>query len=180
MYCIWTKGREVKSILGSSSSPGSAGYNHYIRLFMLSGIDILITIPFNIWYLTTYFHAPFLPWPGWTAIHTNWSHPLLFPLAKLGSQNLYQVEAARWVCVVYGLVFFGLFGVATEAKKHYASAWQHVSNIFCCKTELESSRYVLEFILFLRSNWLTTQQIFASPSRTRKLRKGQSSCFRYI
>jgi hypothetical protein len=101
---------------------------------MLSGIDILvnilITIPFNIWYSTAWF--PTYPWPGWNAIHRNWSY------------------TTRWMYVVYGFVFFGLFGVAAGARKHYASAWQYVSKIFCWQTKLsrEPSKYVFGFVLF--------------------------------
>jgi Pheromone A receptor len=145
MYRIWTRGREVKSILASST--GSFDYNHYIRLFMLSGIDILITIPYNIWYLMTLATANILPWPGWNAIHnSNWSQILLVTLAVLRNfpQSLYRVQVPRWMYVVYGFIFFALFGISDEAMKRYWSAWQYVSKIFCWKT----SWYVFGFVLF--------------------------------
>jgi Pheromone A receptor len=147
MYHIWTGGREVKSILGCST--GSPSYNHYTRLLMLSGIDILVTIPFNIWYFTTWF--PIYPWPGWNAIHSSWSYMTLTTaeLTKIPSM-FYEHEITRWMYVVYGFIFFGLFGVVAEVWTYYASAWQYVSKIFCWQTghPRESSRYVLGFVLF--------------------------------
>jgi Pheromone A receptor len=150
MYHIWTRGREVKSILASSI--GSPGYDHYIRLFMLSGIDMAITIPFNIWYFTTYFRFHLLPWLGWKVVHSDWSQILGFTTAKLRTapRSFYQLEITRWICVIYGFVFFGLFCATAEAKKRYASAWQYVSKIFCWKIGFsqESPRYMLGFVLF--------------------------------
>jgi pheromone a factor receptor len=145
MYRIWTRGREVKSILASST--GGPAYNHYIRLFMLSGIDILITIPLNIWYFTTFFQIPVSPWPGWKFVHSNWSQIEQYTTADVKSSPpmFYQFEVTRWMCVVYGFVFFGLLGVTAEARKHYWSAWKSVSKLLCLQTGLlrESSGYVL-------------------------------------
>jgi pheromone a factor receptor len=131
MYHIWTKGRELKSII--SSSTGGPNYNHYIRLFMLSGIDIVITIPFNIWYFTTYFQSPLLPWPGWKSVHSDWSQINAITTAELrrSPRLFYQFEVTRWMCIVYGFVFFVFFGVASEGRKHYMFAWQSILKIFC-------------------------------------------------
>jgi pheromone a factor receptor len=130
MYHIWTKGREVKSSL--SSSTDGLGYYHYTRVFMLSGIDILITIPFNIWFFTTWFDGGLFPWPGWDGIHSNWSQLPEVPTAVLKAipQLLYEGEISRWINVAYGLVFFGFFGVATEARVQYVGAWRYVSRMF--------------------------------------------------
>jgi Pheromone A receptor len=151
MYHIWTRGREVKSILASSI--GSPGYNHYIRLFILSGIDMAITIPFNIWHFTTFSKLSPSSWPGWKPLHSKWSLIPVFTAAELrtiSAHPFYELEIARWICVVYGFVFFGLFCATAEVKKCYASAWQHVSKIFCWKTGFsqESPRYMLGFVLF--------------------------------
>jgi pheromone a factor receptor len=149
MYRIWTRGRQVKSII--SSSTGSPSYNHYIRLFMLSSIDMLFTIPFNIWWFTTYFQVPILPWPGWKYIHSDWSNILRLTTAELRANPhlLYQVEISRWICVFYGFIFFVFFGVTAEARKHYASPWQTVSKTFYRQKGFprESSEYVLGFVL---------------------------------
>jgi pheromone a factor receptor len=114
---------------------------------MLSGIDILVTIPFNIWYFTTFFQTPLAPWLGWDAVHGDFSRILTTTNAELRSvpRNLYQVEITRWMCVAYGFVFFGLFGVTLEARNYYASVWQNVSKIFYWKTRFSrgSSGYVL-------------------------------------
>jgi Pheromone A receptor len=156
MYRTWTRGREVKSILGTSTGSPDYNYNHYIRLFILSGIDmaIIAAIPFNIWHFTTYFQVPILPWPGWKAIHSNWSQIPTLTTAYLRSTHgigmFYQFEINRWMSVVYGYLFFLFFGVTAEARKRYASAWQYASKIFCWRIGLsrERSRYVLGLVLF--------------------------------
>jgi pheromone a factor receptor len=143
MYHIWTKRREIKSIL--ASSVGSPGYNHYNRLFMLSGIDIAITIPFNIWYFTTVFQAALPSWPGWKSVHGHFSQIEIFTTAVLNShlQVLCEMELTRWTSVLYGFLFFLFFGVGAEARKHYLHAWYYISKIFCLQMESfrGSSRY---------------------------------------
>jgi pheromone a factor receptor len=105
---------------------------------MLSAIDIIITIPFNIWYAMMYLKISLLPWPGWKFIHNDWSQIKVITAAELKRHPrlFYQFEVTRWMCVVYGLVFFIFFGVAAEARKHYTSAWQYVLKIFFWQTGL--------------------------------------------
>jgi Pheromone A receptor len=148
MYHIWTRGQEIKSIL--SSSIGGLRYDHYLRLFMLCGIDLFVTISLNLWYFRTWF--PILPWQGWMAIHSAWSQIRIVTTAELEAtpSAFYQLEIMRWVCVVYGFLFFCFFGITAEARKRYTSAWTCISKICCWRTELsgESFRYVLGFVLF--------------------------------
>jgi Pheromone A receptor len=117
---------------------------------MLSGIDMAITIPFNIWYCTTWAKVPLAPWPGWKFIHSNWSQVQLLTTVEWRSSPplSYQVEITRWMNVVYGLIFFGLLGVTAEARKYYAFAWQRVSKTFRGQTQFSRklSRYVLRFV----------------------------------
>jgi Pheromone A receptor len=144
MYSIWTKGREIKSNLGSSRT-GGPGYNHYVRLFILSGIDIVISMPFNIWYFTSYL-SHLSSWPGWKFVHSFGSQVAVSTTAEVRNSPklLYQFEISRWSCVAYGFVFFALLGVTMEAREHYSSAWRYVSKIFCWKTGSlrESSRCI--------------------------------------
>jgi Pheromone A receptor len=142
MYRIWTKGREVQSTLGSSGA-GSPSYSHYFRLFILGGIDLVITVPFNAWYFTTLLYN-ISPWPGWDSLHNTFSKVAQISVADINDDPkiTYQLEITRWIFVVYAFAFFGLFGLSSEAKRHYASSWQYVSRIVCRQTR-ESSEYVL-------------------------------------
>jgi Pheromone A receptor len=166
MYHIWTKGQEIRSIMGSSTD--SPDYNQYIRLFMLCGIDSLITISLNIWYFRTWF--PTYPWPGWKLIHSNWSQISFATAAELAGapQALYQLEIARWVCVGYGFIFFGFFGIAAEARTNYASACRCVSKVFWWKTGFpgESFKYVLGFVLF---QYISCDSIDSQPPGHRRV-----------
>jgi Pheromone A receptor len=168
MYRIWTKGREIKTILGSSRT-GSPDYHHYIRLFILSGVDMVVTIPFNLWYTKTYVDYIF-PWPGLGYIRSLRSQITVILRANIQTtpRFLYQLELARWNAVLYGLIFFGFFGLSAEARKRYASVWLHVSKIFCWKTRFlrESSGYALftlSYSSFSRTNLLTTRKIVTLP-----------------
>jgi Pheromone A receptor len=145
MYRIWTTGREIKSILGSSRT-GGPDYYHYIRLFILSGVDMVVTIPFILWYTKTYLDY-ILPWPGLGYLRSLRSQVVVSASADIQSSPrlVYQLELARWNAVLYGLIFFGFFGVSAEAREHYASVWLYVSKTFYWKTRFlrGSSGYVL-------------------------------------
>jgi pheromone a factor receptor len=114
---------------------------------MLSAIDIIVTIPFNIWFFTTWSQSPLAPWPGWAIVHSDWSQISFFTNAELrGAPKLfYQVEITRWMSVIYGFVFFVFFGVAAEANR---PLWQYISKIFHWRKGFpaESSRCVLGFV----------------------------------
>jgi pheromone a factor receptor len=124
--------REMKSILGSWT--GGLDYKTYTRLFILSSFDIIIIIPFNVWYFTTWF--PIVPWPGWKVIHSDWHRIRQITAAdlKINPQIFYKYEIPRWMGVVYGFVFFLFFGVGAEARKHYVSSWKYVSKTVSWQT----------------------------------------------
>jgi Pheromone A receptor len=127
VYHILTKRRVIKSILSNSTGHGTQGYDHYIRLFLFSGLDILITLPFNIWYFVTWFSI--IPTPGLKVNPHDWSHIPTVTRAQWGSSTLLTMflELPRWIEVVYGFIFFIFFGVGAQAKRDYASAWKYMT-----------------------------------------------------
>jgi len=128
IYHIWTKQRKIKSILNSSA--GGIGYNIYIRLFILSGIDLFLALPFNLWYLSTWF--PLLPWPGWSFVHADWSYILRIPTSQ--SSLILKYNFMRWINVAYGIAFLMVFAGGAEARERYGSAWKRISKIFSCES----------------------------------------------
>ena len=123
-YNIWIRRQTIKSTIGCA---GNLKFSRYIRLFVLSGIDILITIPVNIWAFTTWF--PVHPWLSWTAIHANFSRVDTYPAAQWRGDRSTRMslEGGRWISVVYALIFFILFGFADEARKHYRFVLQSIA-----------------------------------------------------
>jgi Pheromone A receptor len=119
MYHIWTKRRIVKSMLGSSSG-GRLEYDTCIKLFIISGIDILAGIPLNIYAFTTWF--PVKAWPGWKAVHSTWSRIIVLTTAEWKSDPIGRstVEGIRLTSVGYGFVFF-FFGLSYDAWETYTS-----------------------------------------------------------
>jgi Pheromone A receptor len=142
MYHIRARRREANSIIRCSGPDD----DHYVRLFMLSGIDLLITIPFNTWYFVTWF--PVMPWPGWKASHSDWAEIPIITAAQWGrtTSGMVYYEITRWIVVVYGVVFFVFFGLNVGARRNYASTWQHVSKMLYLRMGFppELSRYVLD------------------------------------
>ena len=142
MYHIWIRRQAAKPVLGYSR--GLFNSSLHLRLFMLSGVDLLITIPFNTWVFTTWF--PVHPWMGWTAVHSEISHVFTLSITFWwGRPELrHVVEGVRWISVVYGLVFFLLFGFTDEAMGCYTSILQYIAKKIGYQTKFSgSSEYVI-------------------------------------
>jgi len=128
IYHFWIKRRTVRSLLASTS--GSLNFSRYIRLMVLSGIDLLCTLPLAVWGLYSQATlAPVLPWPGWDAVHANFSHVDQIPaiLWRSDHNSLVAMELTRWSSVMCAIIFFIFFGFADEARKHYTQALQSVA-----------------------------------------------------
>ena len=169
VYYVWIKRKTITSVLGSSAQGLNA--NLYFRLLMLSGIDLLITIPFNIWCLTTWF--PIYPWIGWTVLHYDFSRIDKYP-ATLWQGDLkirLMIEGDRWISVVYALIFFSFFGFTVEAKSHYTSALQFFAKKVGYKIGSSSySGYVIALTLLLvgpKDIWNWCSSLFIQTSSLR-------------
>jgi len=144
IYHIWIKRRTIRALL--SSTGGFINFSRYIRLSILSGIDILCTLPLAVWLL--YSDATLgviIRWPGWDAVHANFSQVGQVPAVIWRSDNILhvEVELTRWSNVVCAIIFFIFFGFAEEARRHYALAFWYVAKKIGYKpstTELEGSQ----------------------------------------
>jgi pheromone a factor receptor len=123
---------------------------------MLSGIDLLITIPFNIWVFTAWF--PVFPWQSWASLHADFSRVDTYP-AAIWQRNPGigpSLEVTRWIGVAYAFIFFILFGFTDEARERYAFALQFVAKKIGYQTKSSvSSECVISFHLFQRYPTLT-------------------------
>jgi len=125
LYHVWIKRRTVKSILDCSMR--DQDYSRYFRLFMLGGVDVLITIPLNIWCFTTWF--PVDSWQSWATIHAKVSHIEVYRDASWRENHTLRLtlDGTRWISVVYAYIFFLFFGFTDEARGHYAFVLKYIA-----------------------------------------------------
>lgn len=115
---------QFKEVLTANSNLSTS---RYFRLMLLSGIEVICTVPLGIYALCL--NASHLkPWLGWEDTHLEFSKVLQYPGAiwRGISPVDSSLELTRWFPVVCAIVFFALFGFAEEARKNYRSAAQSV------------------------------------------------------
>jgi pheromone a factor receptor len=107
-------------------------YSRYFRLMLLAGIDLCCTVPLSIYsiYLNTVADPnPVSPWISWEETHYDYSRVIQYPrvIYSLDQNNVVSLEITRWMMVICAIMFFGFFGFADEAKKHYRIAFTSVA-----------------------------------------------------
>ncbi|KAE9383748.1 pheromone receptor [Gymnopus androsaceus JB14] len=110
---------QFKEILFTNSKLNS---NLYIRLMCLAGTEIVFTVPLSCWSIYLNITSqPIEPWNGWADVHSDFSRVDQFPsvIRHLNEGTAISLETTRWFVVVCAIVFFGFFGFADEARKHY-------------------------------------------------------------
>ncbi|KAJ7642964.1 fungal pheromone STE3G-protein-coupled receptor, partial [Mycena polygramma] len=108
----------------ASALPGLTA-SRYLRLMALSFTAILLTTPlgiFAIWLNLT--ATPVGPWRSLSDTHFMFSRVEEVPAFFWRGVRLVEVgiEFTRWTAPLTALVFFGFFGFAIEARKHYSIA----------------------------------------------------------
>ncbi|KAG1750492.1 GPCR fungal pheromone mating factor, partial [Suillus paluster] len=104
------------------SSNNSLNVNRYVRLMMLSVIEMVYTVPVSIYSVfISGSSLPIEPWISWSDTHYNFSYVGLIPAAEWTSNSTYKqsIDMTQWLFPVCALMFFALFGFANEARKHY-------------------------------------------------------------
>jgi len=96
--------------------------SRYIRLALLAIIDMMCTLPISIYsiYLGNK-GVGLAPWISWDDTHFNFSRvdPVASLIWRSDPSFRASVELTRWLPVVCAILFFGLFGFASEAQRHY-------------------------------------------------------------
>lgn len=111
------------------SSYSNLTSSRYVRLMCLSGIELMLTVPLAIMAIALDTKAGVVPWINWENVHFDFSRVDLYPAIIWRQPGLLQtsLELSRWFIVMCAFIFFGFFGFADEAKKHYRSAFQTVA-----------------------------------------------------
>jgi len=115
------------------SSNTSLTVNRYFRLMCLATAELIFSLPVTTYGLylniTT---RPIYPWKSWSDIHFDWYTIDTFPavLWRASHITIVNLELSRWSLVLCAFVFFGFFGFADEARRHYRVAFWAVAKRF--------------------------------------------------
>ncbi|TFK50584.1 STE3-domain-containing protein [Heliocybe sulcata] len=132
VYCILTimafakRGREFSELLASNRN---LTFSRYFRLMALAGIELLCGIPLTSFSLYLNASSDISPWKSWADTHSGFSRVDQIPaiIWKSNSSLTSSLELSRWLVVLCAFIFFGFFGFADEARKHYRAAFYAVA-----------------------------------------------------
>ncbi|KAL4070136.1 pheromone A receptor-domain-containing protein [Scleroderma yunnanense] len=115
------------------ASNNSMNASCYVRLMLLACIEMASTIPISI--VSLYISnkgVPLQPWISWADTHYNFSFVGLVPAVTWMSDPNYKasIEMTRWLFPACALLFFSLFGFASESRKHYCAGILFVAAFF--------------------------------------------------
>nr|QQL12040.1 mating-type protein STE3.1 [Hypsizygus marmoreus] len=137
IYCIMTlrafmkRRAQFSQFLSSANS--TLTVNRYFRLMSLATVELLFNTPISTYGLylniTT---SPIYPWKSWSDIHFDYFTIDTFPgvLWRNSPIQVVTLELSRWSLVFCAFLFFGFFGFADEARKHYRQAYWAVAKRF--------------------------------------------------
>ncbi|KAK7030188.1 STE3-like pheromone receptor [Favolaschia claudopus] len=102
----------------------------YFRLMALASLELLLNMPIATYglYLTAS-RSPVERWVSWADTHADFYYIGQVPAIIWRSDRHAEVtvELSRWSSVICAFVFFGFFGFAAEARKHYKLAFWAVA-----------------------------------------------------
>ncbi|KAG6815414.1 hypothetical protein H0H87_002092 [Tephrocybe sp. NHM501043] len=119
--------RQFKELLSGSNNLNS---NRYLRLMLLAGIETCLTVPLGLFAIyESCVLGEVYPWKGWADTHSHFSRVIQVPaiLWRSDAGAVRDLELNRFTVVLCAFLFFGFFGFAEEARKHYRSGVQSVA-----------------------------------------------------
>lgn len=146
--------RDLKELLSSTNTGISA--DRYIRLMVLSCIDITFGLPMGFYNLVEPLKN-IRPWISWDDVHSNWSRIGFVRefLLDQDPRSKLNLNLSIAVYVVYGFIFFGLFAFGNEARSSYKDMYYAVLKPFGVKRPVQAhsigqkaKRTLLDRILF--------------------------------
>ncbi|KAI0078437.1 STE3-domain-containing protein [Panus rudis PR-1116 ss-1] len=133
-YCVMTlrafirRRKQFSELIASNSN---LTFNRYFRLMAMAVIEMLSTVPLGIYTIVGNVQIGIYQWKGFADLHSGFDRVRQFPLAfwqeTWDDASKRSLEFNQWAFVVCALVFFLIFGMAEEAKKHYRAAYTSVA-----------------------------------------------------
>jgi pheromone a factor receptor len=113
-------------------NPGLS-HGRYLRLMILSSMDLLGTIPLSTFYIVMQANSGVVPWKSWDDTHRNYSRILQIPgfIWKNDRTVAQGLEMYRWSLVLCAFLFFAFFGFAEEARENYRRAFTSFASSSC-------------------------------------------------
>ncbi|TFY73519.1 hypothetical protein EWM64_g10493, partial [Hericium alpestre] len=116
---FWKRRRQFNEVLAGNRN---LSFSRYFRLMALAGIELCCTIPlgsYSIYLNVT--GGVISKWVSWDDTHFDFSRVGQFPNVLWRTDHVEEVsiELSRWLVVLCAFIFFGFFGFADEARKHY-------------------------------------------------------------
>ena len=124
------KRRKSFEMLLSSNSTGMQK-NRYIRLMWLCCIDLVLSVPFQIYNLVNNLvNVPLFPWVSWADTQFDWYRVDFFRRRIIDLQPFARFNLIGYLVIqpLLSIVFFMLFGFTRETMKGYKNAFY-----FCMK-----------------------------------------------
>jgi pheromone a factor receptor len=126
IYHLYRIKRQFKDMPVISSGSG-INRSLYIRLMLLSSVEILGTIPLGSFWIYSAIKTGLTKWGSWTDIHSDYSKIPQIPSIVWKHSSL-TAELPRWTLVLCAFLFFAFFGLAEEARKHYRLVYTSLAN----------------------------------------------------
>jgi pheromone a factor receptor len=122
------------------SSYSNLTSSRYVRLMCLAGTEVLLTVPLGSYSIYLNVKTGIWKWESWADTHSGFSRvdQILAFQWRADPINEVSIELTRWLCVLCAFIFFGYFGFADEARKHYRSTFQSVAKRTGVNTLLRS------------------------------------------
>nr|WJN24961.1 putative pheromone receptor [Moesziomyces parantarcticus] len=114
--------RQFQAALASSAS--TINQSKYVRLLILTGVDMAIFTPVYIGTTASEIKTAISkPYGSWSQVHDGFSVIPEYPAALIESQGLStSIIISRLICPLSGFVFFAMFGLGQEARQGYKAA----------------------------------------------------------
>jgi hypothetical protein len=126
IYLFYTRERRFRQIMTSARLTRS----RYIRLMAISATEILGTIPLGTLNIVRNAKLGVEPWRGWAYTHEHYSVVYQVPASvwKNEPDSVFSLEMYRWSLVLCAFLFFALFGVGEEARRHYRCVYVSIAS----------------------------------------------------
>jgi pheromone a factor receptor len=118
MYAFYQRQQRFKEIMASNSG---LSRGRYLRLMILSSMDLLGTIPLSAYYIAKDAKSGMVPWKSWQDTHSHYHRVIQIPgfIWKNNRDSAQALEMYRWSLVLCAFIFFAFFGFAEEARQNY-------------------------------------------------------------
>jgi pheromone a factor receptor len=127
IYNFFKHQRQLSEIMSSDS--GMSRW-FYIRLMIMSVVEILATIPLGSWIMATAIKAGLGPWVSWANVHSDYSYIYKIPSTKWRRNWADSPDVYRWLVVLCAFTFFTFFGFADEARNNYRCMYRWLVSLF--------------------------------------------------